>query len=221
MRIRTSRSAPDTARLALQRRAQLVQAAINVFSRVGFHEATVKAVTDNAGVSAGLAYQYVRDKHDLLFLALMHIVDTNRREIPSALANIRHPLRRLARSVEAYTQIVASNRSAVLLTYRETKSLRPADVDTIKQMELGTNALIAACIEGCVRGGYLCETHIELLVFRIITAAHAWALKNWRLRSIVTLDQYIEHSIHSCWRPLLSAKGRREYRRITRSAAAK
>lgn len=201
----------------LARRAQLVEAAIKVFSRVGFHEATVKDITDTAGVSAGLVYQYVEDKHDLLFLALRHIVETNRREIPSAIAGSADALQRLTKAIEAYTHVIAANREAVLLTYRETKSLRPDDVESIKKMELDTNALIAACVEDCVKAGYLAPSHTELLVFRVIIAAHAWALKNWRLRSIVTLEQYIEQSIHACWRPLLTAKGRRRCRQLTQS----
>ena len=48
-----------------------------------------------------------------------------------------------------------------------------------------------------------------MLVYRIITGAHSWALKHWRLRSIVTLDQYIEQSIHPLWTSLLTAEGHR------------
>ncbi|MEP7246867.1 MAG: TetR/AcrR family transcriptional regulator [Gammaproteobacteria bacterium] len=213
-----ARDSNNNSARAVTRRAQLVKAAITVFSRVGFHEATVRQITDTAGVSAGLAYQYVADKHDLLFLALRHIVETNRREIPSAIGSSPDALLRLIRAIEAYTHVIAANREAVLLTYRETKSLRPDDVESIKKMELDTNALIAACVEECVAAGFLASHHTELLVFRIITAAHAWALKNWRLRAIVSLEEYIEQSIHACWRPLLTAKGRKRQRQLLEGA---
>ena len=209
----------DPRRNAAARRAQLVSAAITVFSRVGFHRATVKEITSTAGMSAGLPYQYVQDKHDLLFLALQHIVEANRRELPSAIASSSEPLLRLARAIDAYTRVIALNRRAVLLTYRETKSLRQEDAEAIKRMELETNALIATCVEQCVRSGVLRPHHTELLVFRIIVAAHAWALKNWRLRSIVTLDQYIEQCIHACWYPLLTPRGRRRWQRLRSETA--
>jgi AcrR family transcriptional regulator len=204
----------DTRTLAERRRAQLVKAAITVFSRVGFHDATVKQITDTAGVSAGLAYHYVADKHDLLFLALMHIVETNRREIPLAIETVTDPLQRLSRAIEAYTQVIAANRDAVLLTYRETKSLRVADIAAIKQMEIDTNSLIEDCVAQCVAAGYLVVPQPELLVLRIITAAHTWALKHWRLRSLVTLEQYMDSSIHACWQPLLTPRGRRHWRKL-------
>lgn len=207
-------TSPNTKPRAVTRRAQLVQAAITVFSRMGYHEATVRHIANTAGVSVGLAYQYVEDKHDLLFLALQHIVETNRREIPSAIESSADALVRLIRSVDAYTRVIAANQDAVLLTYRESKSLRPSDLEAIKKMELETNALIATCVDECIADGYLKPGHTELLVFRIITAAHAWALKYWRLRFIVTLDEYVEQSIHACWQPLLTAKGRRRHRQL-------
>lgn len=215
------KSIVDDPELVAKRRTQLVEAAIGLFSRVGYYVATVKDVADAAGVSAGLVYQYVPDKQDLLFLCLLHIVERNKSEIPAALEGVKDPLSRLTAAIEAYTRVIAANRKAVLLTYRETKSLKPEYVELMKRMELETNALIATCVDDCVKAGYLTPTHTELLVYRIITGAHAWALKHWRLRSIVTLDQYIEHSIHSCWTALLTPMGRKRYEQMSRENVAK
>lgn len=203
--------------LVSKRRAQLIQAAIALFSRIGYHQTTVKQVADLAGVSAGLVYQYVPDKQDLLFIALRHIVQRNLEEIPAALANVTDPLSRLHASIDAYTRVIAANREAVVLTYRETKSLKPEYIEVMKQLELDTNALIAQCIDECVNAGHLKQTNTELLVYRVIMGAHAWALKHWRLAKIVSLDDYLEQSIHSCWVALLTAKGRARYARASRT----
>lgn len=196
--------------LVAKRRAQLVEAAIVLFSRIGYHAATVKEIANAAGVSAGLLYQYASSKQDLLFLSLLHIVERNKKEIPRALERITDPLSRLAAAVEAYTRVIAENRQAVVLTYRETNSLKPEYIMAMKKMELETNAMIAKCIEACVKEEYLKPTHTELLVYRIIVGAHTWALKHWRLGLIVSLDEYIEQSIHSTWRVLLTAKGQKQ-----------
>jgi AcrR family transcriptional regulator len=205
------KSTVEDAQLVAKRRAQLVHAAITLFSRVGYHTATVKDIADEAHVSPGLIYQYVPDKQDLLFLCLMHIVERNKSEIPTALKDVDDPIARLHVAIDAYTRVIAANQQAVLLTYRETKSLKPEYVDTLKRMELETNALIATCIDECVRAGYITRVNIELLVYRIIMGAHAWALKHWRLAKIVSLDDYLTQSIHSCWTALLTPKGQRHY----------
>ncbi len=207
--------------LVTRRRRQLVEAAIGLFSRVGYYVATVKDVAEAAGVSAGLVYQYVPDKQDLLFLCLVHIVERNRSEIPAALEGVADPLSRLAVAVEAYTRVIAANRKAVLLTYRETKSLKPEYVELLKHMELETNDLLAACVNDCVRAGLLVSQHTELLVYQIVTGAHGWALKYWRLRSITSLDEYIERSIHSCWVALLTAAGRKRYLQMSKEGHGK
>jgi AcrR family transcriptional regulator len=210
------KSLVDDPALVERRRQQLALAAISLFSRQGFHSATVKDIAEEAGVSAGLVYQYVADKQDLLFLALLHIVQRNKEEIPAALAGVDEPLLRLRAAIEAYTGVVAANGPAVLLTYRETKSLKPESIQDMKQLELDTNALIAQCVEQCIHSGYIAETNVELLVYRMIVAAHAWPLKFWRLSKMMSLQDYMEEAIHACWKPLLLPKGKRQYSKLER-----
>lgn len=207
----------DESSLVTRRRAQLVKAAIKLFSRMGYHAATVKDIADEAGVSAGLMYQYVSDKQDLLFLALQHIVQRNKEEMPSALQGVEDPIARLYRAIDAYTRVIAANQQAVLLTYRETKSLKPEYIEQMKELELETNQLIEECVNDCVQVGYLAQTNVELLVYRIIVAAHAWPLKHWRLRHIVTLDEYLDQAIHATWKGLLLPRGTSRYEELRRA----
>ena len=47
-----------------------------------------------AGVSAGLIYQYVSDKEDVLLLVLLSVLDSYKQEIPAALEGLTDPLER-------------------------------------------------------------------------------------------------------------------------------
>lgn len=213
------KSIVDDPMLVEKRRHQLSLAAISLFSRQGFHKATVKDIAQEAGVSAGLVYQYVTDKQDLLFLALLHIVKRNKEEIPAALAAVKEPLMRLHAAIDAYTHVIAANAPAVLLTYRETKSLKPEFIEQMKQLELETNALIERCVEECIAREFMAKTNVALLVYRIIIAAHGWALKHWKLSRMMTLEEYLEEAIHACWKPLLLPKGQRRYKALRRNGA--
>jgi len=177
----------------------------------------VKDIADEAGVSAGLIYQYVSDKQDLLFLALQHIVQRNKEEMPRAVKGVKDPIARLYRAIDAYTRVLAANQQAVLLTYRETKSLKPEYIDRMKELELETNQLIADCLQECIEAGYLAQVHVELLVYRIIFGAHAWPLKHWRLRKIVTFNEYIDEVIHATWKAYLLPRGMSRYEALLRS----
>jgi len=200
--------------LVRERRRQLVAAAIALFNRQGYFTTTVKDIAREAGFSAGLVYQYVPDKQDVLFLALLQIVESNREQIPAALEGVTDPLGRLVSAIEAYCRVLDANRDAVLLTYRESKSLKRHHKNELKKSELETNSMIASCIEDCIKRGYLRPTKVELLTYHIVVVAHSWALKYWRLREITTLDEYIRLNVHSAWEAFLTPKGWRHYAKL-------
>ncbi|HSV83207.1 MAG TPA: TetR/AcrR family transcriptional regulator [Ramlibacter sp.] len=206
--------------LVAKRRAQLVEAAIARFSELGYHSTTVKDIAVAAGVSPGLVYQYVPDKQDLLFLCLLHIAERIRSELGAAMEGVTDPLSRFKNAIEAYAKAIDTDRKALLLTYRETKSLRPEWIEHMKKTEMESVGLVSRCIDECVAAGYLAPGHTELLAYRIMFTAHAWGLKNWRLRAIVTFQQYIEYAIHACWTPLLTPAGKRHYEQLRGLQAA-
>lgn len=208
----------DASRVA-KRRQQLALASIALFSRLGYHSATVKDIAEEAGVSPGLIYQYVSDKQDLLFLALLHITHQNKKEIPEAIKDLKDPFLRLNAAIEAYAHVIAANADAVMLTYRESKSLKREHIEQMKKLELDTNYLIEQCVQECIDAGLLHQTHVELLVYRIIIGTHAWDLKHWRLSKLMSLRQYLDGAVHPCWRHLLTPKGRRKLGALIKQGA--
>jgi len=54
-------------RITQERREQILQAALSVFSARGYGESTMADVAEAAGVGVGTIYNYYRDKRDLLF----------------------------------------------------------------------------------------------------------------------------------------------------------
>jgi TetR/AcrR family transcriptional regulator, fatty acid metabolism regulator protein len=51
---------------SIDKRALLLEAAVRVFARKGFHSARVRDVAEEAGVAYGLVYHYFRSKDELL-----------------------------------------------------------------------------------------------------------------------------------------------------------
>ena len=69
------RTKAQVTQLRDERKAQLLQAASNVFSRIGFHAANVSDVATEAGVSQGTIYHYFKSKDDL-FMAVFEAWET-------------------------------------------------------------------------------------------------------------------------------------------------
>jgi len=55
-----------------KRQEQILKAALVVFSRKGFGQATVADIAQEAGISVGTIYNYYKDKHDLLLSLITH-----------------------------------------------------------------------------------------------------------------------------------------------------
>jgi AcrR family transcriptional regulator len=203
-------------RLVGERREQIVNAAIKLFSEQGYYSTTIQHIAREAGISVGLIYQYFRDKDDVLFLTLKLVLDTYEKEIPAALEGVDQPLERLCVAIGAYCRVVDKLREATVLTYRSTKSLRADRRIFIKDGELRTNRLLEACLRACIAGGHLRPVDDQLLVYQYVLFAHAWALKQWALRERYALDEYVDAGIKLLVEPFLTDKGRAAMARIKR-----
>lgn len=199
----------DDPALVELRRRQIVSAAIELFGRQGYHATTIRDIAQRAGVSVGLIYQYFGDKEDVLFLTVVEVLDSYLERIPKATAGIADPLERFRAAVRAYCQVIDANVDATVLAYRETKSLRKARRNLIKQKELDTNALIAQCVTDCVHAGLFEDVDVELLVYQIVMFAHAWALKAWHFRRRLSVEEYVERGLAVMLNQVLSARGKR------------
>jgi AcrR family transcriptional regulator len=205
--------------LVLRRRAQIIAAAVELFSHQGYYRTTIQDVARKAGVSAGLIYQYVSDKDDVLLLALASVLDRYRQELPRALEGLTDPLERWAEAIRSYTRVVDQNRQGTLLAYRSTKSLPRERRQVIMDAELETNALLAACLRDGIAEGVFRPVDVEVTTYQLVTFAHAWALKHWRLARLCTLDGYLKTGFDFFAHALLTPKGWRRWRKLAASRA--
>jgi AcrR family transcriptional regulator len=71
-------------RLVATRRKQILAAALHVFSKQGFHRATVRDVARAAGVADGTIYIYFANKTELLLGLLDQLNETSERDVQLA-----------------------------------------------------------------------------------------------------------------------------------------
>lgn len=79
---------------------------------------------------------------------------------------------------------------------------------------MATNRLIAACIDDCIAAGLFEEVNVELFTYQIVMFAHAWALKAWRFRPMMTLDDYVEGGIRLMLDPKLTPRGKKAFAKL-------
>jgi AcrR family transcriptional regulator len=82
------------------RRRELLDAAVRVFARQGFHSARVGDIAEEAGVAHGLLYHYFRSKDEVLetiFRETWQLLVSDTERIAAADVPLREQLRRFAR----------------------------------------------------------------------------------------------------------------------------
>jgi AcrR family transcriptional regulator len=185
-----------------RRRKQLLDAAIRVMQRTGYHEMSMQALAEEAQVSVGLAYRYFRGKEDVLLAAIIDILDALRADLPTAAAAAGTAPERLCATFAAYVRVIDRYRASVLLTYRESATLSAEGRNRIKELEVATaRPLMDVLAEGIARGEFV-DCDVELAVYDMVLMAHGWALKYWLLARTRTVEQYIQQQCRTILRSL-------------------
>jgi AcrR family transcriptional regulator len=177
---------------ASSRRRQLLDAAVTVMSKTGFHQMAMQDLAAEANVSVGLIYKYFGGKEDLLLATIVRILDAFRDQLTPVMQTAGDDIvAQLTAGIRRYVQIVDENLDAVVLTYRESRTLDAAGRAQIKELEIGTAAPLRAAIETGIADGTFADTDVDLMVFDIMLLAHGWALKHWHFGPNYRLDDYI------------------------------
>ena len=102
-----------------ERRAALVQAAVNVFAEKGYHASRVADVAKAAGLSQGSVYNYVSSKEDLLYMVTEDHLRGYERIVRSALAQATTPDEKLQALLRATIEAIFAYRKHYLVMLRE------------------------------------------------------------------------------------------------------
>ena len=83
------------------RRKQLVEAAIAAIHAHGFADATVARIAAQAGISAGMVHHYFKDKDELLFATMRHLLAELRSDAVARLSRTADPVSRIRAIIDA------------------------------------------------------------------------------------------------------------------------
>ena len=74
------------------REREILRAAVKLFSEQGFHQTKIDDIASEANVSKGLIYLYFKDKHDVLFHALRHVLEQDAAGLTALFQSARGPM---------------------------------------------------------------------------------------------------------------------------------
>lgn len=197
------------------RRRQVLDAAVKVMGRNGFHQMSMQDLAAEAKVSVGLIYKYFGGKEDLLLATIVRIQDAFRDQLAPVIAAAGDDVvDQLTAGVRRYIEIVDENLDGVVLTYRESRTLGAPGRAQIKDLEIATAAPLRAVIEAGIARGVFRRVDVDLIVFDIMLLAHGWALKHWHFGPIYSIDRYIALQIRHLLTGLIADDRRADYAHV-------
>ena len=129
-----------------ERRAQLLVAALEVFTAAGYHSAAMDEIADRANVSKPVLYQHFPSKLELYLAVLDMHIDSLVFAIQKAIASNRENSSRVAATVDAYFGFIDSEGEAFRLLFESDMSLEPQVRERLNRMTYDCAAAVSAVI---------------------------------------------------------------------------
>jgi len=181
--------------LVLEKRRQIIDAAVNLFCEKGFHQTTTREIARDAGISVGALYEYVKSKEDVLYL----VCDAIHSEMESRLAEgIREGANArdsLAQAVDSYIRACDRMQDSILLIYQETSSLDPESRSYVLANDERITSMFADILRQGRNDGSLRvpdDKALQLMAHNITVLGHMWAFRRWFLHKHYELDEFIK-----------------------------
>jgi AcrR family transcriptional regulator len=129
-----------------ERRAQLLSAALEVFTAAGYHSAAMDEIADRAGVSKPVLYQHFPSKLDLYLAVLDTHIDSLVFAIQRAIQSTPDNAKRVQATIGAYFDFIEAEGEAFRLLFESDMNVEPAVRERLNRMTYDCAAAVSAVI---------------------------------------------------------------------------
>ncbi|WP_341718389.1 TetR/AcrR family transcriptional regulator [Micromonospora sp. FIMYZ51] len=158
------------------REQQMLDAAVRIFSRHGYHGASMDEIAERAGISKPMVYAYLGTKEEL-FVACLHREGTRMMEAIAGAAAPDLPAdERLWRGLRAFFGFVGAHRDGWAVLYRQARAER-AFADELTVMRASIVEVVAGMLDHALRaeGREVAETELEVIAYALVGATESLA----------------------------------------------
>ena len=182
---------PDLVR---RRHRQIVDAAVQLFIKNGFHKTTTRQIASAAGFSIGSLYEYISSKEDILYLVCKAIHAEVEQGVSDAMTGATDGDNPLAEVIREYFMVCHRMSDHILLLYQETQSLPSQWRKKVLENEVRITGIFIKVLARLISTGdlpHLNERFMELLAHNISVLGHMWTFRRWFLARHYSIEDYI------------------------------
>lgn len=185
-------------RLIQERRQQIIDGAVDLFTKKGFHKTTTREIAKACRLSIGSLYEYIQTKEDVLYLVCEYIHDQLEEEIRQVIDPRKNGFDNLHACIYRYFQLMGTMRPSILIIYQETKSLPKEMREKVLEREEGISQLFIDLIESGRKDRSISveSEEIPLLAHNILVLAQMWVFRYWSLKKRYTHEEFTKLQIN-------------------------
>jgi AcrR family transcriptional regulator len=158
------------------REQQMLDAAVRVFSRRGFHAASMDEIAEDAGISKPMVYAYLGSKEEL-FIACLHREGTRLMEaIAAVVGPDLPPDEQLWRGLRAFFGFVGAHRDGWAVLYRQARGEQPF-AGQLAEMRARIVEVVAGMLGRALATEHreVRETELQVMAYALVGATESLA----------------------------------------------
>ena len=153
-----------------KRRHEIFHQVVNIFSKKGFHETSMREIADAAGLGKSTLYDYFKTKDEILIYFFEdQLRDMTQEAQKIALQNLSAD-KRLRQITEKYLESLQANKSLFLKLMQESQRLKLESQKQVQAKRYAYQDLIRALIDEGIREGVFRKVN-SLLAARLLISS--------------------------------------------------
>ena len=170
------------AKLIDQRRKQIIEGAIKVFTAKGFNNATVREIAEEAGLTMGSLYNYIASKEDIIYIVYDYITEILRGEVRKAIVGMSDPKERLQTALRQNLNSVYRHQDVVMFIYKASTFLDKESLHEVLARETEYIELFEDLLRGYFGEKEVNETRLQLAADLLTYIPVIMTFRRWSLR---------------------------------------
>ncbi|MFD1422571.1 TetR/AcrR family transcriptional regulator [Laceyella sacchari] len=184
-------------RLIAERRRQIIEGAVRLFVKKGFHKTTTREIARECGLSIGTMYEYIQSKEDVLYLVCEDIHSDLEKRLLEVVTESDSGMESLRKGLKQLFRVMDEMRPLVLLIYQETKSLPNDKMKYVLSKEEEITGLFERILQKGMQDGTIGidPSSIKLMAHNIMVMGQMWTFRHWSLGKHYDVQEYMDRQM--------------------------
>ena len=157
-------------------RRRIISEAASEFASLGFDQANINTIAEQAGIGKGTIYLYFENKRELFLAMLRHIATSQLASIRAALAIDGTVAERLERLFLAFVQLAEEDSNSFNVSMSALYGVNRAFKTEATKLLRDYVAVIALMLEQCQARGEIIATDVEAKALMVLSLTESYVL---------------------------------------------